>query len=82
MRFRSTGLGKTELQAEPTGLEPYDDLLILHVQTTQPVRWHIRAGLQRKDVFKLVRLAISPKVIGYILSSFIRKSSLREPENF
>jgi len=51
MRFRSTGLGKTELQAYPKGLEPVDDLLILHVQTTDPVRWHIRAGIQRRDVF-------------------------------
>ena len=82
MRFRSTGLGKTELQAEPMGLEPSDDLLILHVQTTDPVRWHIRAGLQRKDMFKLIRLAVNPKVIMYILSGFIKKSNTKEPENF
>ena len=82
MRFRSTGLGKTELQAEPIGLEPSSDLLILHVQTTQPVRWHIRAGLQRTDMFKLMRLVISPKFISYFLLGFVRRRNLKEPENF
>ena len=82
MRFRSTGLGKTELQAEPIGIGPASELLILHVHTTQPVRWHIRAGLQRKDMFKLIRFIINPKVIGYFLSGFVRRRNLKEPENF
>jgi len=82
MRFRSTGLGKTELQAEPTGLETSDDLLILHIRTTSPVRWHIRAGIQRKDLFKLIRFVISPRVIKYFLLGFVKRGNLKEPENF
>lgn len=85
MRFRSTGLGKTELEAEPIGLEPVDDLLILHVQTTNPVRWRIRAGIQRKDVFKLIRLALTPRVIKYFIKyllGFAKAGSSKEPENF
>ncbi len=81
MRFRSTGLGKTELQAEPVRLEPVNDLLILHVKTTSPVRWHIRAGLQRKDVFKLIRLGISFKMIKYLLG-FAKGGSAKEPADF
>jgi len=81
MRFRSTGLGKTELQAYPKGLEPVGDLLILHVQTTDPVRWHIRAGLQRGDVFKLIRLAISFKVLKYLFG-FAKMGNSKEPEDF
>ena len=82
MRFRSTGLGKTELQAEPSGLEPDGGLLILHVQTTSPVRWHIRAGIQRKDLLKLVKLAFRPSVIKYCLLGLFNSSSQKEPENF
>ena len=81
MRFRSTGLGKTEMQAEPIGLEPVGDLLILHVKTTSPVRWHIRAGLQRKDVFKLIRFALSFKMLKYLFG-FAKVGKPKEPENF
>ncbi|MFC2067636.1 hypothetical protein ACFLTP_01270 [Chloroflexota bacterium] len=81
MRFRSTGLGKTELEAQPTGLETVSDLLILHVKTTKPVRWHIRAAIQRGDLLKLLRLAFTPKVIIYLLGSFIPRKPV-EPENF
>ena len=81
MRFRSTGLGKTELEAEPTSLEPVNDLLILHVQTTSPVRWHIRAGLQRRDVRHLIKLLFTPKFMKYMLG-FGKKDNLKEPENF
>jgi len=82
MRFRSTGLGKTELEAEPIGLEPSGDLLIFHIQTTSPVRWQIRAGIQRKDMFKLIRFASSPKVVKYFLLGFIRRGNQKEPEDF
>ena len=81
MRFRSTGLGKTELQAHPLGLEPVDDLLILHVQTTSPVRWHIRAALQRKDVFILLKLSLNFKFLKYLLG-FAKMGKTKEPENF
>jgi hypothetical protein len=81
MRFRSTGLGKTELQATPKSLEAADGLLILHVQTTSPVRWHIRAGIQRKDLLNLVRMVFSPGLVKYLFSSLIRGNS-KEPENF
>ncbi|MFH1775761.1 MAG: hypothetical protein ABH839_03835 [Chloroflexota bacterium] len=81
MRFRSTGLGKTELEATPKSLEVAGGLLILHVQTTTPVRWHIRAGIQRKDLFKLVRMVFSLSLLKYLFSSLIGASS-KEPENF
>ena len=81
MRFRSTGLGKTELQAEPIKLEPVGNLLILHIQTTSPVRWHIRAGIQRRDMLKLIRLAISFKLIKYFFG-FVKVGNSKEPENF
>ncbi|MFC2019828.1 hypothetical protein ACFLU4_07800 [Chloroflexota bacterium] len=81
MRFRSTGLGKTELEATPKSLEAAGGLLILHVQTTSPVRWHIRAGIQRKDLLKIIKMVFSLSLLKYIFSSLIGANS-KEPENF
>ena len=75
MRFRSTGLGKTELEAELAGLEPKGDLLILHIRTTTPVRWHIRAGIQRKDIPTLIRLIFNFNLIKYFFGFLNTKNS-------
>ena len=80
MRLRSTGLGKTELRGDIASLEPRKGLLILHVKTTSPVQWHVRAGMQRDDVFKLVKSAISFKVIGFLLGITTGKPA--EPDDF
>ena len=80
MRLRSTGLGKTELKGDIASLEARAGLLILHVQTTSPMKWHIRAGMQRKDVFKLVRSIFCFSVIKYMLG--IATSSPAEPKEF
>ncbi|RLI09728.1 hypothetical protein DRO33_06425 [Candidatus Bathyarchaeota archaeon] len=83
MRMRSTGLGKTELVGEVVGLEPKGDLLILHIQTTRPVRWHLRAGIQRFDRLELVKwlLRLNVRLIPYLLRWKSRQPP-REPEEF
>ncbi len=67
MRMRSTGLGKTELEADVVSLEPKEGMLLMNIHTTKPVIWHIRAGIQRKDIFKLIRALLSFRVIKHIL---------------
>jgi hypothetical protein len=54
-RLRSTGLGKTEIQAHITKLRVDQDLLVMEMQTTKPVRWHVRVGLHPEDRLKLVK---------------------------
>ena len=81
MRLRSTGLGKTELEGEVEGLEPAGDLLILHIKTTKPVRWHMRAGIQRKDVLNLIKSAFTFKMLKYLCGVGNMKNP-KEPENF
>ena len=80
MRMRSTGLGKTELRGDISSLEPQSGLLILHVQTTSPVQWHVRGGMQRKDVLKLITSVFNFKVIKFMLGIATGKPS--EPEEF
>ena len=60
MLFRSTGLGKTELKAKVTGMVRQGDYLILQVETTEPVRWKIRAGLSMPDMWTVIRAMMSP----------------------
>ncbi|UCD28976.1 MAG: hypothetical protein JSV03_00390 [Planctomycetota bacterium] len=78
--MRSTGLGKTELRGDISSLEPHEGLLILNVQTTSPVQWHVRAGMQRKDILKLLTSVFNFKVIKFLVGITIGKP--KEPSEF
>ena len=82
MRMRSTGLGKTELVGDIARLEIVDGLLILHVQTTKPVRWHVRTGIQRKDVFCMARLLFNWNMLKYLFRLVRGSRNTKEPDNF
>ncbi len=78
MRMRSTGLGKTELVGDISQLEISGDLIILHVQTTKPVRWHVRTGVQRKDLLRLAGMFFSFSMLKYLL----KVGNHKEPDSF
>ena len=50
MRLRSTGLGRTELEADIIDIRKVDDLVIFFVNTTNPVKWRTRMGFQERDL--------------------------------
>jgi hypothetical protein len=68
MRFRSTGLGKTELYANLVNLEIKEDLLIMHFDTYKPVQWHLRAAMQVQDRLDLIKqlLKLNIKLLPYL----------------
>jgi hypothetical protein len=68
MLFRSTGLGKTELTAKVTGLQRQGDYLILQVDTLEPVRWKIRAGLSMPDVWIVIKAMLRPSNLKIMFS--------------
>lgn len=81
MRFRSTGLGKTELYANLVNLEIKEDLLIMHFDTYKPVEWHLKAAMQaqdRLDLFKQI-LKLNVKLLPYLFK-WRSKNPPREPE--
>jgi len=80
MRLRSTGLGRTELEAEVISIKKVDDLVIFFVNTTQPVKWRTRMGFQQKDLRDLVLNIIKPKNLLFIISALIspNKKCLKE----
>lgn len=77
-------MGKTELTGELTGVEMADDLLIVHVKTKKPVVWHVRTGLQKKDIPGMAKLILRPSNIKYIIRILLRKDkeNVKEPEDF
>jgi hypothetical protein len=82
MRFRSTGLGKTELYANLVNLEIKEDLLIMHFDTYKPVQWHLRAAMQVQDRLDLIKqlLKLNIKLLPYLFR-WRSKTPPREPES-
>ena len=67
MLFRSTGLGKTELVAQIADVTRQGDYLILHVDTLEPVRWRIRAGLNLRDFRMLIKAILKLSIITFLV---------------
>jgi len=70
MRLMSTGLGKTELEAEIVEVKRVDDVVIFYVKTTKPVKWKVRMAFQEQDLRSLIFAILKPKNLGYVLRSF------------
>jgi hypothetical protein len=80
MRFRSTGLGKTELKGNMSDLALVgEDLLVFSIQTYEPVQWHLRAGMERKDIPKILKGILQPEVLFHIIRTlFYLKKNPKE----
>ena len=83
MRLRSTGLGKTELEAEIVNVKKVNDLVIFFVDVTKPVKWHTRMGFQERDLRGLVLALLRPKNLSFILGAlFFNRKKLPRTEDF
>lgn len=80
MRFKSSGLGEDkELKGYLYDLSPVgEDLLLFQIQTTEPVQWRLRAGLQFNDIPVILRGILKPSVLLFVLSSLFSKNNSRE----
>jgi hypothetical protein len=82
MRLRSTGLGRTELEAEIISVKKVDDLVIFFVNTTQPVKWRTRMGFQERDLRDLVLQLIKPRNLWFVLKALISPNKQVPKEDF
>lgn len=82
LRFRSTGLGKTMLEGEPADVTVVDDVLVIHIQSTTPVRWRIRAALTYRGLLKCIKLALKASVLKFVFSGFRTIKNPKLPEDF
>lgn len=90
MRVNSTGLGATTMVADFRGFHTVvsDNRLkdqyvgkdgayiILAVEAVKPVHWTIRITMDGKDLRKLIRWALTPRVLFRMLSILVRGSKL------
>ncbi len=70
MRMRSTGLGKTELQADIVNVQRAGDFLVLHFQTSAPVKWKVRAAMTHKDMVKLMGFMTRWQCLKFLIFGF------------
>jgi hypothetical protein len=85
MRFRSSGFGTDkELKGYMSDLSPVgEDLLVFHIQTTEPVEWHLRAGMQFSDIPNILKGMLKSSILFLTLRAlFFLKKNPKEPENF
>ena len=68
MLFRSTGLGKSELVAEITGIKRQGDYIIMYVDVIDPVKWRLRVGLNLRDLAKVTSCIAKRKILSLVLS--------------
>ena len=78
--MRSTGLGKTELIGGIDDLTRLGDYLILHMRTTDPVRWHVRTAISIGDLTKIIRLLLKPGNLLFILAHLSNPNPKPPPE--
>jgi hypothetical protein len=83
MRVRSTGLGKTEMVANFGRLKPVaNGYIVMEMNSTEPVHWHIRVALTGQDLRRLVRLALKPSVLVLIIGRLFQKASDKPAPEF
>ena len=83
MRLRSTGLGRTELEAEVEAIKKVDDMVIFFARVTEPVKWRIRMGFQERDLRMLFWTVLKPRNIWFIIKAlFFGRSDAPKTENF
>ena len=58
-------------------LQLVGDYFILHVETTEPVKWHVRAALTHKNLRTMMKLLLKPSNLRYLLFGFSKPKTNR-----
>jgi hypothetical protein len=82
MRMRSTGLGTTELVGEISDITKTGGYIILHIKTNEPVKWHVRAAMNPREMLKIFWLMLKPSRMFYVLTSLFHSFNTVTPLDF
>lgn len=83
MRLRSTGLGKTELEAKIVDVKRVDNVVVFFADVIKPVRWHVRMAFQERDLRTLFFAMLKPKNLRYIIRALLfSKKKVDRTETF
>lgn len=77
MRFKSTGLGRTELIAKFGKLERSKEnkhRIVLHLVTTEPVRWEMSAAMEGRDLASVAGTVVKASywLIPFVVVAFVK----------
>jgi hypothetical protein len=82
MKLRSTGLGETVLVGELDKITRKDDYLILHVNTLEPVQWHVRAAIDYNDLITMIKLILKGPVLKFLFFGIKNRKKTRHTDDF
>lgn len=82
MKLRSTGLGETVLVGELDKITRKDDYLILHVNTLEPVQWHVRAAVDYNDLITMIKLILKGPVLKFLFFGIKSRKKPRHTDDF
>jgi len=82
MKMRSTGLGETVLEGELDKITRKDDYLILHINTIEPVQWHVRAAIDFNDLLTLIKLILKGPVLKFLFTGIKNWKNPRHTDDF
>jgi len=80
--MRSTGLGTTELVGEISDITKAGDYFVLHMNTTEPVRWHVRAAMNSREMLKIFWLMLKPSRMLFMFSRLFHSPDTGPPPDF
>jgi hypothetical protein len=76
MRLKSTGLGATELFGDLTSMEKSMSGVLMKVKIKKPVVWRVRVFLNPQDLRAIVRRALMPRNVWFVIKTLIGGLSL------
>jgi hypothetical protein len=82
MKMRSTGLGETVLVGELDKITLKDDYLVMHVNTLEPVQWHVRAAIDYKDLIILIKLVLKGPILKFLFFCIKNRKNPRHTDDF
>jgi hypothetical protein len=82
MRMKSTGIWPLELIGNITEVKTMDDWLIMHLRTTTPAGWDLRAALTHEDLRTLFKLLLKPSNLRYLILGFVRPLRNEPPPEY
>ncbi|MGD9076384.1 MAG: hypothetical protein PVJ69_14300, partial [Desulfobacteraceae bacterium] len=56
--------------------------LVLHMNTTEPVRWHVRSAMNSREMLKIFWLMLKPSRMFYMLTRLFHDTDTGPPPDF
>ena len=82
MRMKSTGIWPLELVGDITEVRFLDDWLIMHLRTTTPAGWELKAALTHEDLRTLFKLLLKPRNLRYLVLGFLSRAGNKPPPEY